>query len=149
MTISNNTISSSFQAYITDSSSMRSNQISDLVRGGKFHKSQSRSESKHNRPSFPNKPKNKKSKTDIVQQGSTNNNNNKVEGLTHHGVSSSAKLFSSKFTSFPVSSVIQMLIIKRISIPHFVVTRYPNILLEYLFWIFSVLFLASTMMNYD
>ena len=129
---------------------MQSNQISDLVRGGKYHKGQSSSESKEkewkpNRPSFQNKPKNKKPKTDIVQQGSTNNN--KVEGLTHHGVSSSSKLFSSQFTSFPVSSVIQLLIIKRISIPHFVVARYPNILLEYLFWIFSVLFLTSVMMN--
>ena len=97
---------------------------------------------KQSRPVFPsNGNLNKKPKTDDSNSGrresASNNNNNKVEGLTHHVLSSSTKAASASKFSYILSSVILMFIVKILSIPHFVVRRYPN-LSEYLFWIFAI-----------
>ena len=107
---------------------------------------------KQNRPAFPsNGNLNKKPKTDDSSSGrresASNNNNNKVEGLTHHVLSSSTKASSASKFSYILSSVILLFIIKIISIPHFVVRRYPN-LSEYLFWIFAISFPVLHRINF-
>ena len=117
---------------------MHPRQISDLVRGGMGQNSQNtnkiKKKKKKKKNALPNRNIEGKMKIDNI--GSTNNN--KVEGLTHHVLSSSTKI-SSKIT-FPFCSVIQILLTK-ISIPQFFETHLN--LLEYLFWIFSILFVAS------
>ena len=139
----------SFQVQIKESTPHQS-QISDLVRGGKGQKNRSnrnkiKQEKRKNRPSFPNRSSadGKNMNTDNVRQGSTNNKNNKVEGLTHHVLSSSTKM-SSNVVVLPLDTVIQMLL-NKISIPHFVVVYIK--FSEHLFWALSAAFLATNIYN--
>ena len=139
----------SFFQVTLEESKPHSNQISDLIQTSKEKNRRNRNrikdgKQKQNRPAFPSKGNlNKKPKTDDSSTGrresASNNNNNKVEGLTHHVLSSSTKASSASKFSYILSSVILLFIIKIISIPHFVVRRYPN-LSEYLFWIFAISF---------
>ena len=134
-----------FQVQIKESS-YHPSQISDLVRSGKQKNNKNRNKIKEGnrklRPLFPNSNTESEIKTNNIQRQGSTNNNNKVEGLTHHVLSSSSTKISSQLARFPVFSVIEEMLLKRISIPNFV-ARYQN-LSEYLFWIFSVLFLVST-----
>ena len=133
-----------------EESKPHSNQISDLIKNSKDKNRRNRNrikdgKQKPSRPAFPsNGNLNKKQKTDDStsdatgrRESASNNNNNKVEGLTHHVLSSSTKAASASKFSYILSSVILMFIVKILSIPHFVVRRYPN-LSEYLFWIFAI-----------
>ena len=138
-----------FQVQIKESTPHQS-QISDLVRGGKGQKNRSnrnkiKQEKRKNRPSFPNRSSadGKNMNTDNVRQGSTNNKNNKVEGLTHHVLSSSSKI-SSNVVVLPLDTVIQMLL-NKISIPHFVVGYIK--FSEHLFWALPAAFLATNIYN--
>lgn len=139
----------SHQVQIKESTPHQS-QISDLVRGGKGQKNRSnrnkiKQEKRKNRPSFPNRSSadGKNMNTENVRQGSTNNKNNKVEGLTHHVLSSSTKM-SSNVVVLPLDTVIQMLL-NKISIPHFVVVYIK--FSEHLFWALSAAFLATNIYN--
>ena len=121
---------------------LHSSQISDLVRGDGSQKSQNanslkKRKKKKKKPGFPNRNIDNKMKIDNIGHGSTNNN--KVEGLTHHVLSSSTSKILSKIT-FPLCcSVIQILITKLST--HQFFPKYRD-LSEYLFWIVYVLSFA-------